>query len=96
MGNQVKVENSNEILRKDYDNDLVEVWQKFTLIPKPDLDGKTLNCSYVQVKLTLTNFCVSDHSITTRKTRLAKFCFKVLQMLRYWFTTSLQSMTGLQ
>ena len=73
MGNQVKVENSNEILRKDYDNDLVEVWQKFTLIPKPDLDGKTLNCSYVQVKLTLTNFCVSDHSITTRKTRLAKF-----------------------
>ena len=49
MGNQVKVENSNEILRKDYENDMVEVWQKFTLTPKPDLHGKTLNCSYVQV-----------------------------------------------
>ena len=49
MGNQVKVENSNEILRKDYENGMIEVWQKFTLIPKPDLHEKTLNCSYVQV-----------------------------------------------
>ena len=49
MVTQAIVENPNEILRKDYENDMVEVWQKFTLTPKPDLHGKTLNCSYVQV-----------------------------------------------
>ena len=50
------MENSNEVIRKDYDNDLIEAWQNFTLIPKPDLHGKTLNCSYVQVTLIL-NIC---------------------------------------
>ena len=49
METQAIVENSNEILRKDYENDMIEVWQKFTLTPNPDLHGKTLNCSYVQV-----------------------------------------------
>ena len=91
------MENSNEISRKDYANDLVEVWQKFTLIPKPDLHGKTLNCSYIQVWLSysIMNIWTSAYSII-RKTRLGKLCFKVPLMLRYWFTTSLQSMTGLQ
>ena len=91
------MENSNEILRKNYDNDLVEVWQKFTLIPKPDLHGKTLMCSYIQVTLSdsIMNICTSDQSII-RKTRLENLCLKVPLMLRYWFTTLLLSMTGLQ
>ena len=94
MEYQVEVENSNEIMRKEYEHDLIEVWQKFTLIPKPDLHGKTLNCSYIQVKLHFTDICTSDHPIL-RKTRLEKLCFKVPLMSRYWFTTSLLSMTAL-
>ena len=58
------MENSNEILRKDYENDLIEVWQKFTLTPKPDLHGKILNCSYIQVILldSTLNISTSDSS----------------------------------
>ena len=97
MENQVKVENSNEIFRKDYENDMIEVWQKFTLTPKPDLHGKTLNCSYIQVTQSdsTMNISTSDHPII-RETRLEKLCFKVPLMWRYWFTTSLLFKTGLQ
>ena len=77
------MENSNEILRKDYANDMIEVWQKFTLIPKPDLHGKTLNCSYVQVTQSdfAVNFCTCDPLII-RKIIREKLCFKVQMKLR--------------
>ena len=47
--NMTRVENHNQVSSKDHDHNLVEEWQVFTIQPRPELQGKTLSCHYIQV-----------------------------------------------
>ena len=48
--NMTRMENSREqVSSRELEHNMVEEWQTFSLEPRPELQGKTLSCHYVQV-----------------------------------------------